>query len=104
MMALCVACGVQGIKFYDPEIVGDTPEAVEFKGLQNVVDMVAQQLGLEQGKVRHQGLLTSAALLHAERAAQGVAHLSCVASLSPVQAVCWGLLHTVGVACCISWV
>eukprot|EP00775_Hariotina_reticulata_P012925 gene12925-13053_t len=41
----------QGIKFYDPEIVGDTPEAVEFKGLQNVVDAVAEQLGYEQGKV-----------------------------------------------------
>jgi hypothetical protein len=43
---------LQGIKFYDPEIVGDTPEAVEYRGLQNVVDMVAQQLGLEQAKVR----------------------------------------------------
>ncbi|KAF6258399.1 complex I intermediate-associated protein 30-domain-containing protein [Scenedesmus sp. NREL 46B-D3] len=41
----------QGIKFYDPEIVGDTPEAVEYRGLQNVVGMAAQQLGLEQGKV-----------------------------------------------------
>jgi hypothetical protein len=50
---------VQGIKFYDPEIVGDTPEAVEFKGLQNVVDMVAQQLGLEQGKVRCNHLLSA---------------------------------------------
>jgi hypothetical protein len=50
-MVLLLLCFVQGIKFYDPEIVGDTPEAVEFKGLQNVVDMVAQQLGLEHGKV-----------------------------------------------------
>jgi chromosome condensin MukBEF complex kleisin-like MukF subunit len=50
-MLLLPLCFTQGIKFYDPEIVGDTPEAVEYKGLQNIVDMVAQQLGLEQGKV-----------------------------------------------------
>lgn len=24
----------QGIKFYDPEIVGDTPESVEWRGMQ----------------------------------------------------------------------
>ncbi|WIA33798.1 hypothetical protein OEZ86_006910 [Tetradesmus obliquus] len=41
----------QGIKFYDPEIVGDTPEAVEFRGLQNVVELAQQQLGLEAGQV-----------------------------------------------------
>eukprot|EP00887_Chlorella_sp_A99_P004628 scaffold4.g4628.t1 len=41
----------QGIKFYDPEIVGDTPEAVEFKGLQNLVAAACEHLGLEAGKL-----------------------------------------------------
>jgi hypothetical protein len=41
----------QGIKFYDPEIVGDTPEAVEYRGLANVLDAAAEHLGYTQGKV-----------------------------------------------------
>lgn len=41
----------QGIKFYDPEIVENTPEAVEYKGLQNVLDAVAEHLGYTQGQV-----------------------------------------------------
>lgn len=45
----------QGIKFYDPEIVENTPEAVEYRGLQNVMDVVAEQLGYEQGKVSQVG-------------------------------------------------
>lgn len=40
----------QGIKFYDPEIVGDTPEAVEYRGLANLLDAVAEHLGFEDGK------------------------------------------------------
>lgn len=46
-----VFVALQGIKFYDPEIVENTPEAVEYKGLQNVMQVVAEQLGYEQGKV-----------------------------------------------------
>lgn len=42
---------LQGIKFYDPEIVGDTPEAVEYRGLANVLDAAAEHLGYTQGKV-----------------------------------------------------
>lgn len=41
----------QGIKFYDPEIVENTPEAVEYRGLQNVLDAVAEHLGHTEGKV-----------------------------------------------------
>jgi hypothetical protein len=43
---------LKGIKFYDPEIVGDTPEAVEYKGLQNILAAVGEHLGYTQGKVR----------------------------------------------------
>lgn len=42
---------MQGIKFYDPEIVGDTPETVEFKGLTNLVHMLRDNLGLRAGKL-----------------------------------------------------
>eukprot|EP00198_Chlamydomonas_reinhardtii_P011582 XP_001700919.1 protein with predicted nucleoside-diphosphate-sugar epimerase activity [Chlamydomonas reinhardtii] len=35
----------QGIKFYDPEIQGDTPEAVEYVGMENLLDAVADSLG-----------------------------------------------------------
>lgn len=41
---------MQGIKFYDPEIVGDTPETVEFKGLTNLVHVLRDNLGLRAGK------------------------------------------------------
>eukprot|EP00879_Flechtneria_rotunda_P004268 GHRR01004517.1.p1 GENE.GHRR01004517.1~~GHRR01004517.1.p1 ORF type:complete len:573 (+),score=177.05 GHRR01004517.1:347-2065(+) len=41
----------QGIKFNDPEIVENTPEAVEYKGLSNLLEVVADNLGYEQGKV-----------------------------------------------------
>jgi hypothetical protein len=40
----------QGIKFYDPEIVENTPEAVEYRGLQNVLDAAAEHLGHTEGK------------------------------------------------------
>lgn len=48
---------MQGIKFYDPEIVENTPEAVEYRGLQNVLDAVAEHLGYTQGKVWQQTVL-----------------------------------------------
>jgi len=34
----------QGIRFFDPEIVGDTPEAVEYRGLRNLVAAVRPSL------------------------------------------------------------
>lgn len=41
----------QGIKFYEPEVVGDTPEAVEFRGLQNLVAASQEHLGFKDGKL-----------------------------------------------------
>ena len=35
----------QGIKFYDPEIVGDTPETVELVGVRNLVAASSEHLG-----------------------------------------------------------
>ncbi|MUL36755.1 CIA30 family protein [Gloeocapsopsis dulcis] len=32
----------QGVKFYQPEIVGDTPEVVEYLGVKNLVEVAAQ--------------------------------------------------------------
>ena len=37
----------QGIKFYDPEIVGDTPETVEYVGMQNLINALKPTLGTE---------------------------------------------------------
>lgn len=34
----------QGVKFYQPEVVGDTPEAVEYQGVKNLIEAVAEQL------------------------------------------------------------
>ncbi|BAZ39769.1 NADH:ubiquinone oxidoreductase complex I intermediate-associated protein 30 [Calothrix sp. NIES-4101] len=34
----------QGVKFYQPEIVGDTPENVEYQGVKNLVDVAAKYL------------------------------------------------------------
>lgn len=42
---------MQGIKFFDPEIVGDTPEAVELRGMRNLLDALGGQLGSSAGKV-----------------------------------------------------
>eukprot|EP01025_Chloroclados_australasicus_P025138 TRINITY_DN2511_c1_g1_i2.p1 TRINITY_DN2511_c1_g1~~TRINITY_DN2511_c1_g1_i2.p1 ORF type:complete len:618 (+),score=72.12 TRINITY_DN2511_c1_g1_i2:78-1856(+) len=39
----------QGIKFYDPMISGDTPEAVEFNGRQNLFSALKGRLGTEEG-------------------------------------------------------
>lgn len=40
---------MQGIKFYDPEIVGDTPETVELQGVRNLVQACKQSLGRAAG-------------------------------------------------------
>ncbi|KAI8474181.1 MAG: complex I intermediate-associated protein 30-domain-containing protein [Monoraphidium minutum] len=39
----------QGIKFFDPEIVGDTPQAVEHTGMINVLDALKEHLGTAPG-------------------------------------------------------
>ncbi|KXZ46130.1 hypothetical protein GPECTOR_46g199 [Gonium pectorale] len=39
----------QGIKFYDPEVVGDTPESVEYSGMLNLLDAAADGLGVQGG-------------------------------------------------------
>jgi uncharacterized protein YbjT (DUF2867 family) len=39
----------QGIKFYDPTIQGDTPEAVEYRGMLNVLAWLGQRLPREGG-------------------------------------------------------
>jgi len=41
----------QGIKFYMPEIVGDTPEHVEYQGVKNLVAAAAQNLQSADSKV-----------------------------------------------------
>jgi uncharacterized protein YbjT (DUF2867 family) len=41
---------MQGIKFYDPEIADDSPEAVELRGMQNLLAAVAPNLGIETGR------------------------------------------------------
>ena len=40
---------LHGIKFFDPEIVGDTPETVELLGLRNLLDAVQTSLGPKEG-------------------------------------------------------
>ena len=42
---------MQGIKFYEPEVVGDTPEAVEFRGIQNLLAAVKEHVGYRHGKL-----------------------------------------------------
>ena len=41
----------QGIKFYQPEVVGDTPENVEYRGVKNLVEAAAQHLTTAGEKV-----------------------------------------------------
>ncbi|WOL09113.1 hypothetical protein Cni_G17866 [Canna indica] len=41
----------QGIKFFEPEIKGDSPEKVEFIGMQNLINAVKNSLGLKNGKL-----------------------------------------------------
>ena len=42
---------MQGIKFYEPEVVGDTPEAVEYRGMQNLLAAVKEHVGYRNGKL-----------------------------------------------------
>jgi hypothetical protein len=42
--------GEQGIKFYEPEVVGDTPETVELVGVRNLLAAAAEHLGFEAGR------------------------------------------------------
>lgn len=35
----------KGIKFYDPEIVGDTPESVEWRGMQHLLGALGDLVG-----------------------------------------------------------
>ncbi|CAM6108087.1 unnamed protein product [Calypogeia fissa] len=39
----------QGIKFFDPEIKGDSPETVEFKGIENLIEAVKGSTGVREG-------------------------------------------------------
>ncbi|GMH30480.1 hypothetical protein Nepgr_032323 [Nepenthes gracilis] len=41
----------QGIKFFEPEIKGDTPEMVEYMGMRNLINVVRQSVGLRSGKL-----------------------------------------------------
>ncbi|XP_021750479.1 uncharacterized protein LOC110716158 [Chenopodium quinoa] len=41
----------QGIKFFEPEIKGDSPEMVEYIGMRNLVNAVKGCVGLKEGKL-----------------------------------------------------
>ncbi|KAG0499321.1 hypothetical protein HPP92_003619 [Vanilla planifolia] len=41
----------QGIKFFEPEIKGESPEKVEFIGLTNLINAVKNKVGLREGKL-----------------------------------------------------
>jgi uncharacterized protein YbjT (DUF2867 family) len=41
----------QGVKFYQPEIVGDTPENVEYQGVKNLVEATAKYLSKSNEKL-----------------------------------------------------
>ncbi|KZV23743.1 hypothetical protein F511_33751 [Dorcoceras hygrometricum] len=41
----------QGIKFFEPEIKGDSPEMVEFIGMKNLINVLKGTVGLCQGKL-----------------------------------------------------
>ncbi|MDJ0736044.1 MAG: CIA30 family protein [Nostocaceae cyanobacterium] len=41
----------QGVKFYQPEIVGDTPENVEYRGVKNLVEAAAKYLPKSNDKL-----------------------------------------------------
>ncbi|KAJ1426157.1 hypothetical protein SESBI_10554 [Sesbania bispinosa] len=41
----------QGIKFFEPEIKGDSPEKVEYIGMRNLIKAVKDNLGLRSGKL-----------------------------------------------------
>ncbi|CAK9152633.1 unnamed protein product [Ilex paraguariensis] len=41
----------QGIKFFEPEIKGDSPEMVEYIGMKNLINAVKDSVGLQNGKL-----------------------------------------------------
>ncbi|KAL3345141.1 hypothetical protein AABB24_024205 [Solanum stoloniferum] len=41
----------QGIKFFEPEIKGDSPEMVEYIGMKNLINAVKENVGLRTGKL-----------------------------------------------------
>ncbi|KAL5772167.1 hypothetical protein ACOSQ2_012091 [Xanthoceras sorbifolium] len=41
----------QGIKFFEPEIKGDSPEMVEYVGMKNLINAVKGSVGLRNGKL-----------------------------------------------------
>ncbi|XP_045819589.1 protein HIGH CHLOROPHYLL FLUORESCENCE PHENOTYPE 173, chloroplastic isoform X2 [Trifolium pratense] len=41
----------QGIKFFEPEIKGDSPEKVEYIGMRNLIKALKNNLGLRRGKL-----------------------------------------------------
>ncbi|XP_068666737.1 protein HIGH CHLOROPHYLL FLUORESCENCE PHENOTYPE 173, chloroplastic [Aristolochia californica] len=41
----------QGIKFFEPEIKGDSPEKVEYVGMRNLINAVKSSVGLRDGKL-----------------------------------------------------
>ncbi|XP_065877964.1 protein HIGH CHLOROPHYLL FLUORESCENCE PHENOTYPE 173, chloroplastic isoform X1 [Euphorbia lathyris] len=41
----------QGIKFFEPEIKGDSPEMVEYVGMKNLINAVKESVGLRNGKL-----------------------------------------------------
>lgn len=41
----------QGIKFFEPEIKGDSPEKVEYIGMKNLINAVKESVGLRNGKL-----------------------------------------------------
>ncbi|CAO2823499.1 unnamed protein product [Amaranthus hypochondriacus] len=41
----------QGIKFFEPEIKGDSPELVEYIGMRNLISAVEGSVGLKEGKL-----------------------------------------------------
>ncbi len=63
---------MQGIKFYEPEVVGDTPEAVEYLGMQNLLTAVKEHVGYRHGKLifSADGQVGFVTWLKAERDAQ----------------------------------
>ena len=63
---------MQGIKFYEPEVVGDTPEAVEYLGMQNLLTAVKEHVGYRHGKLifSADGQVGFVMQLNAERDAQ----------------------------------
>ncbi|KAH1055945.1 hypothetical protein J1N35_034010 [Gossypium stocksii] len=41
----------QGVKFFEPEIKGDSPEMVEYIGMKNLINAVRESVGLRTGKL-----------------------------------------------------